>query len=120
MKKILIVDDDVELSEGLAELLKTEGYSVCLVKRGEDAVKEFRRQRFDLVVLDYKLEGMNGRETLIELMKIAPEVKVIFISGNPFIEKIKEEKKLSKNIVSALSKPFNIEEFIAAVKSACL
>jgi len=108
---ILIVDDDTELNEGLTELLKNEGYAVCSVNNGLEALKEAGCQTFDLIILDYKMEGMSGLEVL--------KVKVIFISGNPFIEKIVGKYDLSENILCALSKPFNIEIFLDAVKKAC-
>ena len=116
---ILIVDDDTELNEGLTELLKNEGYAVCSVNNGLEALKEAGCQTFDLIILDYKMEGMSGLEVLIKLKKTIPKVKVIFISGNPFIEKIVGKYDLSENILCALSKPFNIEIFLDAVKKAC-
>jgi len=119
-KNILIVDDDIELNEALTELLKNEDYSVCSVNNGQDAITAAKKQAFDLVILDYKMEGMNGLEVLIKLKEFIPDIKIIFISGNPFIEKIVAKYELADNIVCALSKPFNIEDFLAAVKKACL
>ena len=119
-KNILIVDDDIELNEALTELLKNEEYSVWSVNNGKDAIIEAKKQAFDLVILDFKMEGMNGLEVLIKLKEFIPDIKIIFISGNPFIEKIVAKYELADNIVCAMSKPFNIEIFLDAVKKACL
>src|SRR5881396_1398057 len=65
--RILIVEDDPSLASGLARILEAEGYAVDVAGRGEEAVGAARGERFDLVILDIGLPGMDGFEVLRRL-----------------------------------------------------
>ncbi|HEX5477574.1 MAG TPA: response regulator, partial [Burkholderiales bacterium] len=65
--RILIVEDDPSLASGLSRILEAEGYAVDATSRGEQAVEAARRERFDLVILDIGLPGIDGFEALRRL-----------------------------------------------------
>lgn len=118
-KKILLADDDKELNEGITEILTDEGFEVCSVNSGTEAVRKAVFESFDLAVLDYKMPGLDGLETLAELRKKDPALRAIMISGKPFIENITENEGITYGIAYAFSKPFDIPAFIKAVKKTC-
>jgi len=65
--RILIVEDDPSLASGLSRILEAEGYAVDVTSRGEDAVQAARQERFDMVILDVGLPGIDGFEVLRRL-----------------------------------------------------
>ena len=78
---VLIVDDDRDLAESLADVLEARGYDVELAGSGEEAVERFRRRDFDIVFTDVKLPGMNGVESLFAFRRIRPDAKVVMMTG---------------------------------------
>ncbi|MGH7093684.1 MAG: response regulator, partial [Stellaceae bacterium] len=59
-QRVLIVDDDVDHAESLADVLEMRGHPVELAHSGEEAIECFKAAEFDLVLLDVKLPGING------------------------------------------------------------
>ena len=80
MKRVLAVDDEPGVLQTLSEALTAKGYEVLTVDRPDDALKLFRGQTFDLVLLDLQMPGKNGFELYRELDSIR-EVPVLFVSG---------------------------------------
>src|SRR5258708_8556861 len=77
--RILIVEDDPSLASGLARILEAEGYAVDVTSRGEQAVEAARQERFDLVILDIGLPGMDGFEALRRLQGAEHRVPVLVL-----------------------------------------
>src|SRR6478672_7263450 len=67
MKKILIVEDEKHLADGLRFNLEAEGYETLVAENGETALDELAAQQFDAVVLDIMLPGINGFEVTRQL-----------------------------------------------------
>ncbi len=105
--KILVVDDNQELTSILEIILEDAGYEVRSAKDGCDAFRTYLRFQPDLVLTDLHMPGKNG----IELMKVIrnhnPEVRTIYMSGelNRFRSSLEEERK--KYHVSIIQKPFS-------------
>ncbi|MFH1575127.1 MAG: response regulator [Acidobacteriota bacterium] len=78
MPTILIVDDDENLLKLYAANLHDDGYEVITTRDAREALKSFERDRPDLVVLDIRLPGMDGLETIGHLLSIDRAVPVIF------------------------------------------
>ncbi len=83
MKKlrILIVDDNQDFAESMSDVLELEGYKVEIALNGEDAVKIFREQDFDITFMDVKLPGKNGVESYREIRKFKPDSRVVMMTG---------------------------------------
>ena len=79
--KVLVLEDDPELRETLAELLEEEGYTVVAVSRGEEAVQQASRQAFDLIVSDIRMDGMDGLEAIDQASKLQPSMGSLVVSG---------------------------------------
>ncbi len=79
--QILVVDDDRDSAEGLAEVLDFSGHDVTLAFDGPAAVEMVHRQHFDVAFMDIMMPSMNGIESLIEFQKIRPGIKVLMMTG---------------------------------------
>lgn len=86
MKAILFVDDHEVLARLSCEILQMQGYHADYCFNGSDAVAKFDREKFDLVVTDYHMEGMNGVELAKAIRKKTPDVPVIIVTGFADIE----------------------------------
>jgi two-component system chemotaxis response regulator CheY len=107
----MIVDDNVEFSEGLQTLLK-DRYEVITVGSGEDAVKAYRRNMPDMVLMDLVLPTMGGVEAMEEILFIDPDANIITISG----EKGKKSELLEQGAKDFIPKPINISSLLASIE----
>lgn len=108
---ILIVDDEKQLREMLADFLSSYGYNVILAEDGQDAVEKFQEnQNVHLVLLDVVMPRKDGISCYREIKSMAPDVKVVFMSGyRPDHLQAKEDFKL-------IQKPFSPVEMIKAIR----
>jgi len=81
MKTVLIVDDETNLRILYKKELKEEGYNVIAAESGEEALEKLKTKKVDLVVLDIKMQGMDGIQTLREILTKDRNVKVILNSA---------------------------------------
>ena len=78
---ILLIDDEHRFRQALARQLEVRDFKVLDTSNGEDAIKLVRHKNPEVVILDQKMPGMDGIQTLKELKKIRPEVQVIMHTG---------------------------------------
>jgi CheY-like chemotaxis protein len=81
MKAILFVDDHEVLARLSCEILQMQGYSAEYAYNAHDALKKFDRKKYDMLVTDYRMEGMNGLELAKEIRKVAPTLPVVIVTG---------------------------------------
>ncbi|HEY4364039.1 MAG TPA: response regulator [Bryobacteraceae bacterium] len=79
--KILLVDDNAHGLKARKTVLEELGYKISTASCGDDALESFGKQKFDLVVTDYKMPRMNGIELIVQLRKKSPALPIILISG---------------------------------------
>ena len=84
--EILVVDDEHTLRESCATLLSSNGYSVEVCGRGEDALELLRRRPFDIILADVFLPGIPGLDILAAALEANPDAIVIMMTGNPSVE----------------------------------
>ena len=113
---ILVVDDNAGVRRLLYELLSDEGYHVEAAENGEQALRKVLERTPLLVLLDVKMPGLNGLETLAELRKIASEVPVAMITAYPELRIVLEARK-SGLLQYYLEKPFDLDKVRYLVKS---
>lgn len=113
--KVLVAEDDQFTREGLAEVLKDEGYEIELAVDGEMAVKKFRDFAPDFVCLDIMMPGLSGYEVCKTIRSSDAELPIIFISA-----KSEEVDKLVGFELGAddfITKPFSIREVVARIRA---
>lgn len=79
--KVLVVDDDVGIRETMSDILELEGYAVDCAENGELAVESIEKSHYQVVLLDMRMPGMDGLETLRAIKELDPEARVIIITG---------------------------------------
>ena len=78
--RILWADDEIDLLRPHILFLENKGYAVTSVTNGTDAVEKIKQSRFDVVLLDEQMPGMDGLATLAEIKRVAPEVPVVMVT----------------------------------------
>lgn len=113
---ILIIDDDEAIRDSCKQVLTLAGYIVKGAKDGIEGLQLFRKEFFDVVLLDLKLPDLNGMEILSQIKEDHPETPVIIITGFASIESAVEAIK--QGAFNYLPKPFNPEELRVVVRKA--
>ena len=111
---ILIIDDDHELGEMLAEFLAPDHLQLSASLTGEDGLEKLRTGEFDLLILDFMLPGMSGLDVLKNLRKVS-DVPVIMLTARG--EDIDRILGLEFGADDYISKPFNPRELVARIKA---
>jgi CheY-like chemotaxis protein len=83
MKAILFVDDHEVLARLSCEILEMQGYRAEYAYNANDALAKFERDKFDMLVTDFRMEGMNGLELAKLIRAKSPNVPVIIVTGYP-------------------------------------
>lgn len=81
MKAILFVDDHEELARLSCEILEMQGYRAACAYSAEEALNLFEKEKFDILVTDFRMEGMNGLELARQIHQRDPQVPVIIVTG---------------------------------------
>ncbi|RKO65603.1 response regulator [Desulfofundulus salinus] len=105
---LLVVDDQAGVRRMLLEAFSDDGYEVELAVSGPEALKKLRNGGIDLVLLDMKMPGMSGLDTLRETRKLNPDIPVIMMTAYGELELLGEAKKLG--VRHYVSKPFDLQE----------
>lgn len=111
--RILIVDDEKEFVDSLAERLSMRDYDVTTSFSGEEAIEKVKGYNFDVVVLDVAMPGMDGVATLREIKKLKPLTEVLMLTGNATVETAVEGMKLGA--LDYVLKPCEIEELVSKI-----
>lgn len=114
MKKILWVDDEIELLKPHLFLLNQRGYDVATATNGEDAIEMAHTEHYDLIFLDEMMVGMSGLETLAVLKDINASVPVVMVTKNE--QESLMEDAIGRKIDDYLTKPVNPTQILAACK----
>jgi len=114
MAKILVVDDDLDMCQIISDILKEEGYSVNSSYNGEDALMKIKKNHYDLIVLDYKLNEMTGLMVLEKALQMIPSLKIIMISA--FGSNSTKAKARDLGAFDFIDKPFDIKILTQSVQ----
>lgn len=112
-EKVLIVDDQAGVRRLLVEALTMEHYEIEVAVNGIEAIEKIQTFKPDLVLMDMKMPGLNGIETLQELNVKGIKVNVIMMTAYGELEIVEEAKRLGA--VAHLTKPFDLFELSQAV-----
>ncbi|MBL4678345.1 MAG: sigma-54-dependent Fis family transcriptional regulator [Mucilaginibacter sp.] len=116
MAKILIIDDERAIRSTLREILEYEDYTVEDVDNGVDGLEKIRKNDYDLVLCDIKMNRMDGMEVLTEGLTIKPDLPFIMISGHGTVETAVEASK--KGAFDFISKPPDLNRLLITVRNA--
>jgi DNA-binding NtrC family response regulator len=114
--RLLVVDDEARFVETLSKRLTARGFYVDGAPSGEQALALLESRPFDVVILDVRMPGMNGLDTLRAIRKLQPLVKVILLSGHASINSAVEGMRLGAT--DYLLKPADLDDLLARVEAA--
>lgn len=112
--KILIVDDEIELAQTLADLLEPEGYAIDLAANGAIALEKLRQKPFDLIISDLRMPVLDGPGLYAELAKSLPQYlkRIIYVTGDTLSPHV--NAFLNQNPVPVIEKPYRLADVKAA------
>lgn len=111
---VLVIDDDIELCQLIKKCLEKEGISADLAHKGTDGLRQAFEKQYQLIVLDVMLPEMNGFDIVTELRKTSSVPVLMLTAKDSEVDKV---SGLRLGADDYLTKPFNINEFIARVHS---
>ena len=114
--KVLLVDDEEEFVQALAERLKMRDLRSDTVLDGEEALSYVEDQEPDVMVLDLKMPGIDGMEVLRQVRKAYPKIQVIILTGHGTEKDEEEAKRLGA--FEYLEKPVNLDVLVKKMKAA--
>ncbi len=116
MNKILVVDDDNDIRLLLNRFLSKNGYDVVCVAKGYDAIVYLKQNNPDLILCDYRLEDMNGKEFITKIKEINPDALIIIITGYSDVKDAVEVMRLGA--FDYITKPLYPDEILLNIKKA--
>lgn len=117
MPKLLIVDDELDVREFVANFFRKRKVEVITAKNGEEALNLFERQKPDLVLLDIKMEGMDGFEVLKQIKQKDFSARVIMLTGKKPEEEEAFKRCKELGALNYIHKPLELDELERVVMS---
>jgi DNA-binding response OmpR family regulator len=114
--RILLADDERDFTETMKKILSRRGYEVETAPDGAQALRVVLRGGVDVVLLDLKMPGLQGIDTLREMKRLAPEVPVVILTGH--LLKSTEQEGLRLGAFAYLTKPCRLDEIVETIEAA--
>jgi DNA-binding NtrC family response regulator len=114
--RLLVVDDEKNIREGLAASLEMDGYEVVTAVDGDEGFKRFGKGDIDLVITDLRMPGLSGEELLQRISAESPGIPVIVLTGHGTVENAVEAMR--QGAWDFLTKPVNLDHLSQLVKRA--
>jgi DNA-binding NtrC family response regulator len=115
-EKVLIVDDEKDFLDVMAERMRARGIDVSTTTSAENAIKMVEEESYDAVVMDFMMPGMDGFQTLKTLKEKKPELQIILLTGNVPEEKCTEA--IALGAMDIIEKPADLEVLAEKIKNA--
>ena len=123
MSRVLVVDDQSHVRSAIVAVLEARGFGIAAAENGVDALKLFRASKFDLVIADIYMPGMDGVKLIKEMRTIDPNIAVVAISGvlmrstgRTALDVLSMNRDLSG--IATLQKPFRPPQLLQAIRRA--
>ena len=114
--RIMLVDDEERFLQTMQKMLINNGYDAMTATSGEDCLKQLEQKLVHVVILDVKMPGMGGVETLKKIKHLYPRVEVIMLTGHATAASAVEG--LKSGATDYLTKPASVDEIIAKAEEA--
>ena len=112
---ILIIDDDRDHAESVADILAMRGHKIDIAGSGEAGIAKFGEGGVDVVLMDVKMPGMNGVEAFFAIRRIKPDAQVVMMTGFSLEELV--EKALVNGAIGTLRKPLAIQQLLQTIET---
>jgi len=118
MSKILVIDDDIRIRRLMNRILSAAGHSIIEANDGREGINFAQSHQPSLIITDILMPGMEGMETLLEIRKIMPQMKVLVVSGSAGTADVQVNYlSMAENLGAdaVLAKPFLPNELVEIV-----
>jgi len=112
--RILIIDDEIPISQLLQEALEGEGYTVDTACNGSEGVARSRSEHYDLVLTDLSMPDMSGWDVIEKILSHAPQTPIILVTG--WGAELDQERVETSGCRAVVQKPFEILELFATAE----
>jgi CheY-like chemotaxis protein len=124
MPRVLVIDDDESVRGAIEALLQPENCEIVLAENAREGAEQFGADKFDIVMVDIFMPGMNGLETIKDFRRLAPDMPIVAMSGFRFRNSglpMPDFLKIAADLgaTHCLSKPFRPQQLFAAIE-ACM
>jgi DNA-binding NtrC family response regulator len=109
--EILVVDDDVDNANSLAEIFEMEGHRVTTANSGKDAIRAYEAKNFDIAFMDIAMPGKNGVESFFEIRKFKPRARVYMMTG--YSVETLVQKAIENGALGVLHKPVDLARVLS-------
>jgi CheY-like chemotaxis protein len=116
MRSYLVVDDNQDFAENLAEILRDRGDEVVVTQNGRDAAKVVATRRFDAILTDMRMPLMGGAELVHEIRRVDPAAPAMVITAHVGDDAL--EAARSEGLLAVLGKPVEVARLLALLASA--
>ncbi len=107
---ILVVDDDTDAADSLAELFEMEDHDVTVAYNGDAAIAAFNEEKFDMAFMDIMMPGKNGVDSFFEIRQKTPDARVYFMTGYSTGDLV--DRALAEGALGVLPKPLDPMEIL--------
>ena len=111
---VLVVEDDVDLADAIAEALELAGHSPTIANSGTEAVEFYSRRSFDITFMDVQLPYINGVETFLSIRKMDPDARVVMMTGYQIDQLL--ALATDNGAIKVLRKPFAMETILDTLR----
>jgi DNA-binding NtrC family response regulator len=108
---ILVVDDDLRMVKTICDILMIKGFKAVPAHSGEEAIEKVKSMELDCVLMDLKMPGINGIETLKAIKSLSPDLPVVMMSAYATEEQLTEAK--GSGAYNILSKPVDVQQLLS-------
>ena len=112
--KILVVDDDADAADSLAELFEMEGHTVIVAYSGNEAITAYEQKDFDVAFMDIMMPGKNGVESFFEIRKLRPDACVYMMTGYSVEQLV--QQAVDNGAMGVLAKPVDPNKVLSMLE----
>lgn len=112
-EKILIVDDDANIREGVSDILDVEGYETAQASSGAEAVAQVKKDSFDVILMDYNLTDGTGIDAIKQIRALNADSQILMITGNASLDAA--VRAIQESVDDFLQKPVNPDQLKRAI-----
>lgn len=112
---VLVVDDDADVAESYAEILRAHGCEVEIARNGQEALDRFGAQDYDVAFMDIRMPVMNGVDSFLAIKRLKPAARIVLMTGH---SEERADEALANGALAVLMKPIRMRQLVSFLDGA--